>query len=214
MRTSNVWSMVGSLHCSGAWEQALKPGYQAGTTTFCLPLGGNAAQSFALRRLELLGWVRSSASPSPRWGYSSGASPSGLYEYPESREKPEYNSCPLAEESGEAGNKSKAPRWESVGFPLGRAKLNKPRCSSARSRRAGFPRGSPSSTPVSLSVNLTRTPPTKPRVGSRHGLLDPSRTWSFGEKQVGFFWGFFSTSLDLPEVFQRGADACGASSSC
>ena len=88
-------------------------------------------------------------SASPHAGAGSGARlqciPPRALQIPQELRKPKYNSCPLAGEREEAGNKSKTPCWESVGFPLGRAKLNKPRCSSARSRRAGFPRGSPSS---------------------------------------------------------------------
>lgn len=75
-------------------------------------------------------------------------------------------------ERGSAGQESAAPRWESVGFPPGRAKLNKPRCSGCEQQKktpkAASPpsRAEPFLTPVSVSVNLAHTRAAEPPAGS------------------------------------------------
>lgn len=49
----------------------------APTTSFCLFLGGNTAQSFASQRLEFFGWVWAlHPPPPPRWGWERDTAPS------------------------------------------------------------------------------------------------------------------------------------------
>lgn len=69
--------------------------------------------------------------------------------------------CAVGRECGEAGKRSQAALWERVGFPMDRAKANKPRC-----RLLAAPHPSPCLTPPALGVHLAHAPVMEPHVGT------------------------------------------------